>query len=85
MDFLKNNILPETHGVIFTINTESDESIAEVKRILSALPEIEEVHFNTAVYPNEMTVTTHEVLAIEKLQKTLIPYHYHALPKTLTG
>jgi len=85
MDFLKNNILPNTHGVIFTINTGSDKAIAEVKQILSALPEVEEVQFNAKVYPNEMTVTTHEVLAVEKLQKALVANQYHALPKTLAG
>lgn len=85
MGFLESNIVPGTHGMILTINTEGDEEITEVKRILSALPEVEKVQFNTAVYPNEMTVTTHEVLAVKQLQKALAPHHYHALRKTFGG
>lgn len=85
MGFLETNLIPNIHGKVFTINTENEIDRAKVKQILSALPEIEKVEFNSVVYPNEMTISTKKVLAIEKFQKALIPHDFHALRKTLTG
>ena len=85
MGFLENNLIPNIHGMVFTINTENEIDRAKVKQILAALPEIEKVEFNIDVYPNEMTVSTKKVLAIGKFQQALIPHRFHALRKTLTG
>ena len=85
MGFLENNLIPSTHGMVFTINTENEKDREKVKQILLKMPEVEHVKFDTTVYPNEMSVTTNEVLTVEELQIALIPHRFHALRKTLTG
>ncbi|WP_158849243.1 heavy-metal-associated domain-containing protein [Algibacter sp. L1A34] len=85
MGFLEKNLIPGIHGMVFTINTKNEKDRAKVKKVLLKMPEIADVIFNTEAYPEEMTVSTNKVIAVEKLQKALIPYSFHALRKTLTG
>ena len=85
MGFLENNLIPDHHGMVFTINTKNESDRARVKKVLLKLPEIEDVQFNDEPYPEEMTVTTNKVVDLKKIQNVLIPYSFHALRKTLTG
>jgi len=85
MGYLSKNIFPGEQGMVFTINTKNPKDMAKVKALLSKLNQIESVVFDQKAYPHEMTVNTVEVLKVEELQNALIPFGFHALPKTLPG
>jgi hypothetical protein len=82
MSYFEDNIFPGEQGMVFKINTKDSQDIAQVKALLSDLPQIKSLEFDEAVYPHEMRVITSETLNVKDLQNKLIPHRFHALPKT---
>lgn len=83
MKILSENVIPGNHGKTFETNAEDQRDLDHIKIAIMEIEGICTVLLNNEIYPKEITVHTDAFVKVADIQKAVIKYGFHAIPKTL--
>lgn len=83
MKILSENVIPGNHGKTFETNAEDQRDLDNIKNAIMEIEGISSVLLDNSVFPKEITVHTTDFVKVADIQKAMIKYGFHAIPKTL--
>ncbi len=83
MKILSENVIPGNHGKTFETNAEDQRDLEDIKMAIMGIEGICNVLLNNEVFPKEITVHTDAFVKVADIQKAVVKYGFHAIPKSL--
>ncbi len=83
MKILSENVIPGNHGKTFETNAEDQRDLDEIKNAIMEIEGICSVLLDNEVFPKQITVHTDTFVKVADIQRAVVKYGFHAIPKTL--
>lgn len=81
MNLLTENIIPGNYGKVFSTDAKKEKDLLKIKVAIENLPGIKDVILNKDVFPVELTIHTNALVHIDVVEKEVMRFGFHAIPK----
>lgn len=83
MSLITDNIIPGNYGKVFSTDAKKKKDLLKIKEAIENLPGIKDVILHMDKYPIEITIHTNALVHIDVVEKEVMRFGFHAIPKGL--